>query len=261
MIGCKVLVFPLQSVLKLESTYFLVAHGSRDPRPQVALEKLAELLGDAQAVSSRPRPVRLPVVATGTLELAPISLAEQIEQFGKRARAIGLHQIQLLPLFLLPGVHVTEDIPTEVAIAQQALGSDVKIELRPHLGSHPGMSQLLSSQLSRVKTDAWILLSHGSTRPGSHEAIEEMAAQLGAVPAYWSVPPSLRSRVEELVNNGCRQIGIVPYFLFAGGITDAIAREVAEFSQHYSSVNFYLADPLGPTAELASLILDLTRSH
>ncbi len=238
-----------------------MAHGSRDPRPQVALEKLGGLFGEVQAVSSRPRPDRAPLVGTGTLELAPISLAEQVEQFGKRTRAIGLHRMQLLPLFLLPGVHVTEDIPTEVAIAREALGEDVKIELRPHLGAHPGVGDLLSSEMGRVKTDAWILLSHGSRRPGSHQAIEEMAAQLGAVAAYWSVSPSWRSRVEELVNIGCQQIGIVPYFLFAGGITDAIAREVADLSQHYTPVNFHLTSPLGPTAELASLILDLTRTH
>lgn len=245
--------------MKLESSYFLVAHGSRDSRPQVALKNLGVLFKKVLADSKPPRLLRAPLVEIGTLEFAAVSLAEQLEDFGKRTRAVGLHLMQVLPLFLLPGIHVKEDIPREVASAQVSLGTDVKIELQPYLGSHPGIVYLLSSQIRHVKTDAWILLAHGSRRPGSHHPIELLAAQLGAVAAYWFVSPSLRARVEELVNIGCRYIGIVPYFLFVGEITDAIAQEVAELSLTYKSVNFYLAHPLSPSVELASLILDLTR--
>jgi len=59
-----------------------------------------------------------------------------------------------VPLFLLPGVHVIEDIPTEVAIAQQALGQEVKIDLRPYLGTHPGLSCLLANQMAATKKAA-----------------------------------------------------------------------------------------------------------
>ncbi|HIK27438.1 MAG TPA: sirohydrochlorin chelatase [Oscillatoriaceae cyanobacterium M7585_C2015_266] len=243
----------------MESSYFLVAHGSRDSRPQVALKNLGVLFEKVLADSKPPRRLRAPLVETGTLEFAPVSLAQQLEDFGKRTRAVGLHLMQVMPLFLLPGVHVREDIPREVALAQASLGTDVKIELQPYLGSHPGIVYLLSSQIRHVKTDAWILLSHGSRRPGSEYPIELLAAQLGAVAAFWLVSPSLQSRVEELVNIGCRYIGIVPYFLFVGEITDALAQEVAKLSLAYTSVNFYLANPLSPSVELANLILDLTR--
>jgi len=46
---------------------------------------------------------------------------------------------------------VIEDIPTEVAIAQQALGQEVKIDLRPYLGTHPGLSCLLANQMAATK--------------------------------------------------------------------------------------------------------------
>ncbi|MBD0312884.1 MAG: sirohydrochlorin chelatase, partial [Microcoleus sp. T3-bin5] len=46
----------------MRSTYLLGSHGSRDPRPQLALENLAQLLSQKLADS-------FPPVATATLEL------------------------------------------------------------------------------------------------------------------------------------------------------------------------------------------------
>jgi sirohydrochlorin ferrochelatase len=152
-----------------------------------------------------------------------------------------------------------EDIPTEVAIAQQALGGEVKIELRPYLGTHPGMSRLLANQLTATK-DAWILLAHGSSRAGCKPPVEVMAKQLGAVSAYWgAASPRLELRVKELVSAGHRQIGILPYFLFAGGITDAIALAVEELKLQFPDVLLQLGEPLGASAELADLIWGLIR--
>jgi len=74
------------------------------------------------------------------LELSPVPLHEQIKEFGAGAIAAGYNRLQVVPLFLLPGVHVMEDIPTEVAIAQQALDPELKIALQPHLGTHLGLS-------------------------------------------------------------------------------------------------------------------------
>lgn len=218
----------------------------------------------------------LPLVRTAYLELAPLPLHRQIEQFGKEAMrffgtgcaialapeavaiAPGLNRLQIVPLFLLPGVHVMEDIPVEVGLARQALNSSLTLDIRPHLGAHPGLRRLLANQMNAVSADAWILLSHGSRRPGGNQSVEALATQLGAVSAYWSVPPSLEMRVSALVDAGHRQIGILPYFLFAGGIMDAIAQAVEQLSQTFPTVNFKLAEPLAASAELADLIVDLT---
>ena len=63
--------------------------------------------------------------------------------------------------------------------------------------------------------------------------------------------------MKELVSAGHQQIGILPYFLFAGGITDAIAQAVKELKAQFPNVLLHLAEPLGASAELADLILDL----
>jgi sirohydrochlorin ferrochelatase len=198
-----------------------------------------------------------PLVGTACLELAPVPLHEQIREFGDRALKYGYNRIEIVPLFLLPGVHVMEDIPAEVAIAQESLGHRLKLELKPHLGTHPGLIRLLAAKQATTKAEAGILLAHGSRRAGAKQPVEAIAQQLEMLSAYWAVPPSLASRVHELVTAGHEQIGIIPYFLFAGGITDAIASSVEQLQGQFPAVDIRLAEPLGASQELGLLILDL----
>ncbi|WP_373526686.1 sirohydrochlorin chelatase [Nostoc sp.] len=240
----------------MSSAYLLVSHGSRDRRPEIAMHQLAKLVFNKLPNSEH-------LVGIAALEMSSQPLHEQIQQFAKSAfYNCGVSQnenrLKIIPLFLLPGMHVMTDIPAEVALAQQAIGEDIIIELQPYLGSHPDLDKLLAKQIATIKTEALILLAHGSRRPGSQETVEAIAASLEAVAAYWAGPPSLESRVKELVAAGYREIAILPYFLFAGGITDAIAASIEELKLQFSAVNFQLAKPLGASAELAELIWDLT---
>jgi sirohydrochlorin ferrochelatase len=152
-----------------------------------------------------------------------------------------------------------EDIPTEVGLASQVLGQDILIELQPYLGCHPGLERLLAKQFASATATARILLAHGSRRPGSRQPVEVMSKNLGAVTAYWSVPPSLETQVQELIIAGYKQIAILPYFLFAGGITDAIAQTTEKLQLQFLEVNLQLAEPLGVSTELAELIWDLIK--
>ncbi|MGK7874329.1 MAG: sirohydrochlorin chelatase [Xenococcaceae cyanobacterium] len=267
--------------MTFSSAYILVSHGSRDPRPQIAVERLAHLvrqqlekraalvkpmphhqlryrsginekLAGSTAVLSRPQS---PLVATASLELAPVPLHESIRQIAMEAQEAGLKRLQVLPLFLFPGVHVKEDIPAEVALAQQTLGEKVMLELRPHLGSL-GLRNLLAKQFSQIRADGRILLSHGSRLRGANQPIEAIASQLQAVAAYWSVSPSLAEQIETLAAAGKRTIAIGPYFLFAGGITEAIAQQVKQLQQAFPTLELLLGEPLGATAELANLIVE-----
>ncbi len=274
------------------STYFLVSHGSRDPRPNLELNRLAELLSRQIPLSKYFRKhnkiLKSPVISTGVLELGSKSLHEQIEDFWEYTRSLDITQMQIIPLFLLPGVHVREDIPAEIEIFQERvrasalpktvlqqqksnlklenkleINTPVKINLRPYIGSHPKMANLLATKITSVSADAWVLISHGSRRSGGNEVVEKISHSLASscqvlvCTAYWSVPPDLKSRVEILVKQGYREIGILPYFLFNGGITDAIADTVDRLSQIYPTIKFHLTTPLGSTEELAGLVSEL----
>jgi len=236
----------------------LVSHGSRDPRPQQAVEKLTVLLQR-----------KLPKVNLGaaTLELGTQPLHQQIVNFARQLIKLQSNnnqrilEILILPLFLLPGTHVIEDIPSEVNLARSLLPPTTNLQVLPHLGSHGGMFEILACQqqlwMEEMPIDMWILLAHGSKYNHAHQSIKELAQQLNTVPAYWAVPPSLETQVEMLIDRGYQSIGILPYFLFTGGITDAIGQQVARLQEQFPQVQFQLADPLGANDLLRDLILDL----
>ena len=274
------------------SIYFLVSHGSRDSRLKLELQKLVKLLSKQISSSKYFRKhnniLKSPVITTGVLELGPKPLHQQIEDFWKSTRSLHISQIQIMPLFLLPGVHVTEDIPAEIEIFQKRvrasvssemvlhegksnlkldnkldINTPIKINLYPYIGSHPKIANLLDTKITSVTVDVWVIISHGSRRTGSNEVVEKISQSLASscqvlvFTAYWSHPPDLKSRVEILLKQGYQKIGILPYFLFNGAITDAIANTINQLSQTYPNLQFHLTTPLGATEELARLVSDL----
>ncbi|MBD2018628.1 sirohydrochlorin chelatase [Leptolyngbya sp. FACHB-36] len=264
--------------------YLLVFHGSRDPRPPLAAQTLAQLVAQrlqhAQesstlgvvggerslwTIDAPPRPVAgsatatlQPHVGIASLEGHPLPLHQQIEQFAQTLLpTLTPVRLVVLPLFLLAGVHVMEDIPAELALAQQALGQQVTIDLHPHLGSHPKLQRVITERMATLPVEAWILLAHGSRRAGANQPIEAMAERLGALSAYWSVPPSLESRLQSLIQLGLSRVAILPYFLFSGGITDAIAQRVEALAQQFPTLDLQLTAPLDASAEIADLLVEL----
>lgn len=232
----------------MPSAYLLVSHGSRDPRPQIAVNRLAAQLGslDPQAIG------------TAQLELAAQPLHAQIVDFAQTLVEQQIDKIVILPLFLSPGVHVMDDIPAEVAIAQQELPS-LKMTIAPFFGTCANLSDLFEQNRLNLP-DRSIVLAHGSRRAGGNQTVERLADKLDLEPAYWSVAPSLTDRITALVAQGATEIGILPYFLFAGGITDAIGELVAKLREQFPQVRIILAEPIGNSPELVITIEQIFKS-
>ncbi|MBW4513955.1 MAG: sirohydrochlorin chelatase [Timaviella obliquedivisa GSE-PSE-MK23-08B] len=246
---------------KTSSTYLLVSHGSRDPRPQIATAQLAELVAQQLKTVGELQPL----VKTAVLDCAPTPLHQQIQVFAQEARALrelqGLDpthlRISVIPLFLIPGVHVVEDIPAEVAIAQQFLGDSIVLKICPYLGTDTTLYELLTPATQSAAKTGCVLMSHGSRRAGGNSPVEAIATHLKALPAYWSVTPSLETQVSNLVAQGCEEIDILPYFLFEGGITDAIAQTVAQLNQKFPATHLKMTETLGANPVLATHIVNL----
>ena len=196
------------------------------------------------------------IVETATLECSPISLHQQIQQFAHTVIAAGGDCLDIVPLFLLPGVHVCEDIPQEIAIAQKYLASQIKLKLNPHLGSYNKLKDLIAQQFSQNPSTTRIFLAHGSRRPAAINTVNHLARGFGAVTAFWSVSPSLSARISELIKKGHQNISIFPYFLFSGGIVQAIADQIQSLQVAHPSLQLHLGQPLGATLELAQVILE-----
>jgi sirohydrochlorin ferrochelatase len=196
-----------------------------------------------------------PVIYTAALELAPLSLEDAIAQLGRELQPKGITELQILPLFLLPGVHVREDIPEAVKSAQQAVSNQMQITLKPYLGQSPLMRKKLQASFSDATHSAKIIISHGSRRPGGNQPLEHLAQQVGVTAAYWSVSPTLSEQVASLVRAGIPAIEIVPYFLFPGGITDAIAQHIDTLQTQFPQVQLQFGRPLSRHLSLADLII------
>jgi sirohydrochlorin ferrochelatase len=173
--------------------------------------------------------------------------------------------VHILPIFLLAGNHVCEDIPLAIQAAQETLQSHQSTAvspfvLRPHLGRHPQLKAIIQANMTRYDPDAWILIGHGSRRPEGNISIQQLASQLQAIPAFWAVQPSFSDQVKTLVSQGIRSIGVIPYFLFPGKITDAIAAQAEELSRQYPDLTLRILSPLNPTPQLATALLDLSQS-
>jgi sirohydrochlorin ferrochelatase len=199
---------------------------------------------------------KVPLVGTACLELSPIPLHQQVIDFSRRAAAAGVKTVRVVPLFLLKGVHVMEDIPAEIHKAQQAL-PDLAIQLCPHLGSHPGIHTVLWHQRQVTAHEALVILAHGSRRPGGNAPIYALADALGGSAAFWAVAPSLEEQVIQLMQQGVQRLAILPYFLFTGTLTDAITQATENLAERLPQLRFHLLPPLGPTEKLAALVTDL----
>ncbi len=303
------------------TAYLLISHGSRDPRPQAAMHRLAILvrerlellqqresgsinksfakksgtqsaeiqsadesidsrcivqsnklnrrrIGQQTSLLTKPlgqgdqRALSVAqgsgmIVETACLELGVLPLREQIYQTGCRLVSVGVEELRLLPMFLMAGVHVVEDIPLEIDAARELLGESIRLTVCPHLGSHPSIAVVLAKRLESVPAEGSLLVAHGSRRPMGNRKIQSLAKCLGTAVAYWSVPPDIEAQSIDLMQQGCQRLAILPYFLFAGGITDAIAHRTEELAERFPKVKFRLLPTLGATAEVADLVVDL----
>ncbi len=266
--------FPLSS----SSAFLLVYHGSRDPRPQKVCRHLADyfqqylntfIYGSEHSYSSvgkttqqyssliNPKSQTLPsLVEIVALELSELPLHQNIVQFAGKAWNMGKKNLVIVPLFLSLGVHVTQDIPAEIALAQTQLQQPITISLSPPLGSYSGLESLLLEQFQHFATSARILLAHGSRLATANQQTEYLASHCNAQVAYWSTEPQLEAVVQEQMVNNPQKISIMPYFLFPGRITDAIAKKVAQLQSQFPETDLIIGQPLGATETLAKLIFD-----
>jgi sirohydrochlorin cobaltochelatase len=241
------------SVLPESSAYFLIAHGSRDPRSRQALEACSMFVRQALDPSQSLEQA-WPFVGAGVLEFGDQPLAVQIETFAKTASRNGVRQIFLLPLFLMSGNHVNQDLPEAVQRAQHR--SSPQLILCPHLGSHPDMQNLVRDRMNEIHCDRWILLAHGTRRSHGNESVAVLAEQLNATPAFWATEPNLEAQLETLAEGTHQRVGIVPYFLFTGSIIDVISKDIHRLKSRFTTLDLRMSQPLNPSIQMAKLLLD-----
>ena len=114
-----------------------------------------------------------------------------------------------------------------------------------------------------TKTErALVLIGHGSRKPDHRTVLDEMAGLLRAEfpgfrveVAFMSLcEPSLEGVIQELVQEGAREITVLPCFLFRGvHVTEDIPKMLDDLRQAYPFVRFFLAEGLGDPKHLGSI--------
>jgi sirohydrochlorin ferrochelatase len=117
----------------LSRALILVDHGSRRSEAHEHLEWIA-----ARVRAQRPSLA----VYVAHLELAQPSIQAAIE----RSIAEGARELVIHPLFLVPGKHLGEDVPSRVREAL-AHHDGVTARITEPLGAHPGLADLILSAL------------------------------------------------------------------------------------------------------------------
>ena len=192
--------------------YLLVTHGSRNPKSHASTQTFLQTL--------KPRLPKAQIFHA-QLEGTDQPLHQQILALTQQSRTQGTDRLHILPLFLIPGVHIMEDLPHEVALAQQSIlltDPTFKLSTLAYLGQHLQHHPHLFPSSPHPR----LLLTHGSKRPDSLHLIQTLAQTLNATPAYWSIEPSLSTQLQTLTQQGHQQIQILLHFLFPGTITDKL---------------------------------------
>ena len=114
---------------------------------------------------------------------------------------------------------------------------------------------------------ALILLSHGSRRPESNAEMESLASRIRALPgnAFSHVTcafqqfaePAFQQTIEDLIDQGVKNIVVMPLFLASGSHVSVDVPEMIEFARaKHSDVNIAVTPHLGQQKDLARFLLD-----
>lgn len=112
----------------------------------------------------------------------------------------------------------------------------------------------------------YIILGHGSRASEANETLQhitgivkEKLAEDTVIGAFMGFSqPSLEQAAEELVNNGCGKVIIMPFFLYKGiHMQEDIPAKVKKLEEKFGSkVSFSITNHLGVDSRLAEIILD-----
>jgi sirohydrochlorin ferrochelatase len=222
----------------------LVAHGSRDPRAERAIDRLA-----GRVAAARPG---LPV-AVATLELRGRRVAAVVADLAAR----GADRVVVVPLLLTDAYHGSVDLPAVLDRVRRDLPG-VEVLAGPVLGPDDLLLDALDEdeRASRTGFDGIVLAVAGTRDRAARAGIDRVAARYGrrhGVPCLAAHAsgggPDVGSTTRALRGLGARRILVASYFLAPGLLHDRIvagARQAGAVA---------VTDPFAGTASVAQLTL------
>ncbi len=232
----------------------IVGHGSRTPQANLEFEQLVEAYGGRHPELE---------VAHGYVELAEPPLPTALTALGERCS-----RVVVLPLFLFAAGHVKNDLPIALEQARRIL-PNTEFVAASALGVH---AELVALARERARTalppgadatkTAVLIVGRGSSDPDANGDFCKVARLLAEGSSYSSVVtafigvtgPRVEAALESVARSRPERILVLPYFLFAGRLTEKLAELAAEFRRGHPWIKIDLAPPLGADARLFTAI-------
>lgn len=186
--------------------------------------------------------INAPIQVTAFLEVEP-SIIAGINQCVKK----GATEITLIPVFLLPGVHVIDDIPNEVKKASRKFPG-LTIHISAPLGAGDQLitdteQRIMSKRINTKQKEAVLLVSHGSSYAEASDTFRyfggELEDRLVELPVFESYlnsnEPKFEFKLEQLLSSGFEVIYLVPHFFSIGFFPEKIKQTADVIQQKYES--------------------------
>ena len=114
---------------------------------------------------------------------------------------------------------------------------------------------------------ALIIIAHGSNRTSSNDEMQELcrriecsvSSQFDTVRlAFLEIArPTIREAIESVINQGVKEITVVPYFLSAGNhVVRDIPNEIDKIRADHRQVNIVMTRHIGSLPQIADLVID-----
>lgn len=120
----------------------------------------------------------------------------------------------------------------------------------------------------RPKNIGVIILGHGSRLKMANDSLRALAREIRmgkefdmVEPAFLQLSqPDLQRIIKKAVQNGCKKIVIVPFFLFMGNhVTRDIPKIIAREAKKYKGVRLVCAKNMGQDPRMAMIVVDRIR--
>ncbi|MBU9719871.1 MULTISPECIES: sirohydrochlorin chelatase [Bacillaceae] len=200
--------------------------------------------------------VDVPIQEIGFLESATPSIPDAIETAVRR----GATSITVMPVLLMPGVHVNEDIPDIISVSKKQY-ENVQFHYGSPLGADELAIQTMQSKLPDDADGTIVLVGHGSRDSEAKTAFTELTNLFAEQTGFQSdqafiksTAPSISEKLQQLLEEGHQTIYLLPYLLFTGGFMNKIAREIAPFQASYGDCRIILCEPAGFDNRMESLL-------
>lgn len=201
------------------------------------------------------------VTAYGFLENAKPSVMEAVERCIWR----GASEITVIPVLLLPGIHVNVDLPEILETVKQK-HLDVDVLYGEPIGINSIMVEIIEERLRQKGftgslEEGILLVGHGSRDPLAAAEFEKLPVKLqdktaSAIhTAYITTPPFYEEQVPELLDSSLRTIYLLPYLLFTGGFAAKMEERAKELSGLSSRQEVVVCEPVGFDEKLKALLV------